>query len=395
MSALNIGAAGHETAAMPALRLVEGLPPGDPAGAAGDPAGDAGAASVLFSTLAWFRLIAQTALPATSRAVHLLREGSSGATPCLPFILDSRGGPRRIEALSNFYSPVFEPAASAADVPGLTADFARFAARSGIDVVDLHPLDVDSPLFSEAKRALREAGYWVDHYFCFGNWYLEVAGRSFDEYFSTLTSNIRKNAARRVRKLEAQGMEIRILTRRSPELEQAIRDFEAVYGLSWRNQAEPYPHFVPELCRMAADHGWLRLGVLALAGKVVAAQIWLVKDGAASIFKLAYIEEYAKLAAGTVLTTELMRQVIDVDRVNIVDYLSGDDAYKKDWMSHRRERRGIVAFNRRRWRGIVAALRHHGVKLARAWVRQVREFRRKSSPEPVQGTSNIGDNREH
>ena len=387
MPAIDIGA-GHATAAMPAPHLVEGLPAGDPAGAVG-------AASSLFASLAWFRLIAETALPATSQAVHLLRTESSGAKPCLPFILDSGGGSRRIEALSNFYSPVFEPAANAADVPGLTADFAAFAARSGVDVVDLRPLDVDSPFFTEATLALRAAGYWVDHYFCFGNWYLEVAGRSFEEYFSTLTSNIRKNAARRVRKLEAQGLRIRILTERSAELEQAIRDFEAVYGQSWRNKAEPFPHFVPELCRMAADHGWLRLGVLSLSGKVVAAQIWLVKDGAASIFKLAYIEEYAKLAAGTVLTTELMRQAIDIDRVNIVDYLSGDDAYKKDWMSHRRERRGIVAFNRRRWRGIVAALRHHGGKLARAMMRQAREFRRKSSPKPVQGTSNIGDNPGH
>ena len=35
---------------------------------------------------------------------------------------------------------------------------------------------------------------------------------------------------------------------------------------------------------------------------------------------------------------KLMRHVIDVDQVREVDFGSGDDAYKKDWMSDRRER---------------------------------------------------------
>jgi CelD/BcsL family acetyltransferase involved in cellulose biosynthesis len=51
--------------------------------------------------------------------------------------------------------------------------------------------------------------------------------------------------------------------------------------------------------------------------------------------KIAYDEQYAKLSIGTVLTT-LMPYVIDVDRVRIVDYLSGDDEYKRTWLSHRR-----------------------------------------------------------
>ena len=42
-----------------------------------------------------------------------------------------------------------------------------------------------------------------------------------------------------------------------------------------------------------------------------------------------------------------MQHVIDTDHVEEVDYLTGDDAYKQDWMSHRRERIGLVAFNPR------------------------------------------------
>jgi hypothetical protein len=40
-----------------------------------------------------------------------------------------------------------------------------------------------------------------------------------------------------------------------------------------------------------------------------------------------------------------------------VDYLIGDDAYKQDWMSHRRERWGIVAYNPRTLFGLAGALK--------------------------------------
>ncbi len=54
----------------------------------------------------------------------------------------------------------------------------------------------------------------------------------------------------------------------------------------------------------------------------------------------------------------MMRRAIDVDRVEVVDCLGGDDAYKREWMSHRRERWGILAMNPRTTRGVLGILRH-------------------------------------
>jgi CelD/BcsL family acetyltransferase involved in cellulose biosynthesis len=51
---------------------------------------------------------------------------------------------------------------------------------------------------------------------------------------------------------------------------------------------------------------------------------------------MAYDEAFAEYAPGTLLTSHLMEYVIDQDHVTEVDYLIGDDAYKKDWMSCRR-----------------------------------------------------------
>ena len=57
----------------------------------------------------------------------------------------------------------------------------------------------------------------------------------------------------------------------------------------------------------------------------------------------------------------MMQHVIEVDRVHEVDYGSGDDPYKKDWMSARRERWGLVARNPRTARGLIGAVTQVGV----------------------------------
>ncbi|MBS0467008.1 MAG: GNAT family N-acetyltransferase, partial [Proteobacteria bacterium] len=140
-------------------------------------------------------------------------------------------------------------------------------------------------------------------------------------------------------------------------VERALEAYLAVYAQSWKTP-EPCPGFMPGLVRTAAREGWLRLGVLWLGQQPVAAQVWLVHGGKANIYKLAYAKGHEKLSAGSVLTAELMRHVMDEDRVSEVDYLTGDDAYKRDWMAHRRERIGLLAFDPRSPRGLAAAGRH-------------------------------------
>jgi CelD/BcsL family acetyltransferase involved in cellulose biosynthesis len=111
-------------------------------------------------------------------------------------------------------------------------------------------------------------------------------------------------------------------------------------------------------------------------GVPAAAQVWIVVNGTASIFKMAYDERYAKESVGTVLSSLLMERVIDVEKVRVVDYLSGDDAYKRDWMSLRRERWGIMAFNLRTPLGLAAAMRHLGARAAKQTLETFRGLRR-------------------
>lgn len=315
-------------------------------------------------TLDWFRLLAKTALePDVALRIYWVALPDGQSPLFIPCLAVNQG--YRLTALSNFYTPLFAPV----DNIGVTnANLQCWVQRITTErwsVVDLRPLDVDATFFRGLLAKLREAGWWVDHYFCFGNWALDVGGCRFAEYFARRSSRMRNTVIRARRRLaKISGFQLEIVQKPGPALEAAIIDYQTVYARSWK-KPEPFPDFIPGLCRLAADRGWLRLGLVRIEKRPVAAQLWLCDGRTTSIVKLAHEEALAKLGAGSVLTAALMEHALDVDRVQTVDYLIGDDAYKREWMSHRRERRGIIAFNPRTLGGMTGAVRHFGGRLWR------------------------------
>lgn len=325
-----------------------------------------------FCTLEWYENLARTGFDPAAQLHLLAVEDTLNQTCfCLPLASRMRSadfGADALVGLSNYYSGLYGPIG---DVSLLSAEDWRTICRQlrarsrQWPIINLQPLDTATPFFQRLLAALAGEGYWTDTYFCFGNWYLELAGRSFDDYFRDLPALLQNTIVRGRKKLERAGdWGIDIHDAPGAALERAIADFESVYRQSWK-RPEPFPEFIPGLCRMAAARGWLRLGVLRFHGRPIATQLWLVKDGRAMIYKLAYDKGHPHLSPGSVLSAALMRHVIDIDRVREVDYLTGDDAYKRDWMPHRRERLGIVAFDPGTLTGLSAGLRHFAGKFGR------------------------------
>ena len=341
----------------------------------------------LFSTMPWWQLFEQhIATDHARRRIYAAYDDTTGRPRgvLLTYQMSERTGfsnARALSAMSNYYSGLFEPIVDGAGPDGDDAIRAlvEFVAneRPRWDAIDFHPLDHDAVSFSTLHRTLRRAGFAVQPYFCFGNWYLEVDGRSHAEYFSSLQSRTRNTVQRRTRRLEREGnAEIRIVTDLA-DVDAAMDAYERVYNSSWK-KPEPYGAFIRDFARSAAEYGWLRLGLAYINGEPAAAQIWFVMDGTAYIFKLAYDERFVDLSIGSILTNTLMKHVIDCDRVRVVDYLSGDDSYKRDWMSHRRERWGLVAFNLSTWRGVASAARHIGGATVKRWINTLRGTPRSS-----------------
>ena len=327
----------------------------------------ADSADAVFQSACWFKLLALHGFEAAIEP-FVLRIGPQEGGPCL-HLMATDGG-RGARALSNYYTGLYGPSGDWAGVhrhDWLQA-FEAMRASARVPVcLNLHPLDAQAPWLADATSAMQAAGYWTDRYFCFGNWFQPVPAGGFDVYWAARPSALRNTVARARKRLDKRGSwRLEIVTQPGPGLEAAIEAYVSVYNRSWKTP-EPNPLFMPSLMRLAAGQGWLRLGLVWVDGAPVAAQLWLVAGGKANIFKLAYVQGQEKLSAGSVLSAELMRHVMDVDGVREVDFLSGDDAYKADWMAQRRERIGLVAFDRRHWRGWLAALRHHLGRWRSAW----------------------------
>ena len=316
-------------------------------------------ATDLFQSEAWFALLLAHGFERQPQ--HFPLPLAPGA--CLHLMQQASGEP--LSSLANYYSCLYGPQGDASTVSPAQWLAAAQAIKQlpGASVVRLQPLDAASAWVSAIEAGLRSAGYRTDRFFCFGNWYQPVPPGGFGAYWSERPSALRNSVDRGRRRLDKAGIwRVDIHSQASDALEGAIAAYEAVYARSWK-QPEPCRDFMPGLIRLAASQGWLRLGVLWLNEEPLAAQLWLVCEGKANIYKLAYVQGFEKLSAGSVLTTALMQHTMDVDGVSEVDYLSGDDAYKADWMALRRERVGLVAFDMFRPAGWLAIARHEAGKL--------------------------------
>jgi Acetyltransferase (GNAT) domain len=327
-----------------------------------------------FTSLPWFEVFSRHALDKGDQLRIFCfgqnSSGSLGARAALVGVQRSKDQglfkPRKLYSLTNYYSSLYSFQYRDDTCREAARDIARAIAQDTPrwDAVELKPMDVSSPLFTALQDGFKSAGFVVQTYFCFGNWYLDVAGRSFREYLDGLPSILKNTLQRKRKKLEKSGRAKIEITGGGESLEAAIEAYNKVYSASWK-KPEPYPNFVPELIHTCAKLGALRLGTVHVDAEPAAAQLWIVHDHVALIYKLAYDERFRNLSVGTILTASMLEYVIDTDRVHEVDYLTGDDDYKKDWMSGRRERWGILVMNPRTLRGAAMIARHVGGRAAK------------------------------
>ena len=213
-----------------------------------------------------------------------------------------------------------------------------------LDSVLLEPVDENDKRISGLQRALETAGFSSERFFRFYNWIYHVQGQTFNEYMTARPGQLRNTISRKQRKLKREhGYEIRIYT--GVEVLQAMPDYYSAYNASWKAN-EQYVSFLDSVVAGFSNAGWSRLGVLYISGRAIAAQLWFVVHGKASIFRLAYDEDWKQYSPGSILTYYLMEYVIDIDKVVEIDFLTGNEAYKQDWMSERRQRFALSCIKR-------------------------------------------------
>lgn len=290
----------------------------------------------LFARLSWFRLLADHCPPEGRLTVLRGREGARQAW----LFLAVSGA--RASAYAAWYSLRFDAIGDSDVMTSLAAELRR----RRIAEVELAPIEDPTPLCD----AFRKAGWRVAVTEKTGNWRIATEGMDFDSYWAGRPAQLRNTAKR---KAKAAGLDIEIYDRFE---EAAWADYEAVYRASWKPEEGSFP-FLRALAQAEGEAGTLRLGIARKDGRPVAVQLWLVENGEATIHKLAYAEDARALSPGTLLGMAMFRHVLDRDQVRAIDYGTGDDSYKKDWMAERRPLWRVQAWNPRTLRGLLGAAR--------------------------------------
>lgn len=319
-----------------------------------------------FGSMPWMRHFAAEIVD-DRRMQAAIVEAEVGGQPAAMLLSRDPAQPWLYRGLSNYYASLHSafhtlaPDRRAA-ARALVAQLA--AQRPACAVLQLSPLSAESADTTTLREAFKDAGWYTRNYFCFGNWTLPCEGLSFADYMKARDSQLQNTWSRKAKKFDGRGEARLQLVTQPDEVSDAMDAYDVVYAKSWK-EPEPYPTFVRRWAEVCAREGWLRLGVAWVGDVPIAAQFWFTVRGRAYIFKLAYDEAYQKMSAGTVLTAHLMRHALDVDHVVEIDYLTGDDPYKKAWMTQRRERIGLLACNLRTPRGIAFAARESLAALVR------------------------------
>lgn len=272
-----------------------------------------------FSRAEWFKLLENAG---KQPLCALARDGNRVAVMPLTFT----GG--RLQCLSNWYAFTWAPLMAGGGGDDLLAALARDLARKAVRI-DLTRLADEDHAATRLQDAFAKAGWIVLRSQCDLNHVLPVAGRSYADYLAA-----RPGKLRTILKRKAGRVDVR-LTDRFADRDWA--DYEHIYTQSWKPE-EGDPALLRQFAMQESDAGRYRFGMASHDGAPVAAQFWTVDSGTAYIHKLAHLENSRHLSAGTTLTAALFKQVIDHDHVQLVDFGTGDDPYKRDWMEQARPR---------------------------------------------------------
>jgi CelD/BcsL family acetyltransferase involved in cellulose biosynthesis len=213
----------------------------------------------------------------------------------------------------------------------LAAALRRAMKEQGADVLLLHSLDEQSPLFGPASRArygfplvLRSAPR--------RHWRTAVP-ETMEEFYQARSKNHRKNLKSHVRRLKRDfpDWEVRRFTR-PEEVEKLFPAVEAVASSSYQRGLGvgfTLDRLTRERFLLAARRGWLRSYVLYLGGRPRAFQLAFSYLGCLFAKGKAYDQSFARYGPGTFLFLHALEEAVREKEVKWWDFGIGDSEYKQ------------------------------------------------------------------
>ena len=313
----------------------------------------------IFFSRPWFECLTAHALEADHTMVLACVVDGDRVMAILPLM--ACAGVNTWYSLRHGLTPLYSLLLADDDQERVLSCLAQALDQLPINALLLEPVAEDDKNLNALKRLLELAGFKCEYNFRDYNWVYHLQGQSYQEYMTGRPAVLRNTISRKMRKLEREhGYEIRMFT--GEEVLSRMADYHVVYNASWKQNEIWNADYQNRFIEAFSRAGWSRLAIMYIKEQPVAAQLWFVRHNKASIFRLAYDQAWRQYSTGSILTSFLMEYVIDTDSVEEIDFLTGNDAYKQDWMSERRVRYLLSCIKYKkpasRFQRVVASLKH-------------------------------------
>ena len=169
--------------------------------------------------------------------------------------------------------------------------------------------------------------------------YIAIDG-AFDDYAATRDTRWLRQLESRRRKLTRAGelrLEIHDGSEGARELDRVLTELFRVEALGWKSEAgtaivsRPDTHsFYAALARWAASAGLLRVALMTLDGRTVAADLALEDERSHYFLKTGFDPELRKLAPGLILRRDMVARAFETG-LQTYEFLGSADRYKLDW----------------------------------------------------------------
>jgi CelD/BcsL family acetyltransferase involved in cellulose biosynthesis len=340
-----------------------------------------------FSSAAWFRVVVRTAGPPADRPRIYASERDGRVVAALVVRARERAGPLKSHVVTSpshgldafVNGPILADANDGeAGVRAIVK--AILGASPPVHVFRFECLDPQSRECRALVDALRGQRLRVetfsDPFLTFGE---TVEGLAIEQYLERRPPALRDYIERQVAAWEGTGRGRFEIVTGGTGFALALVDYALVDVQSWKDQ-EPYPDCLAQLLEAASRAGVLRLGLLYYDDRPVAAQIWIVSAGRATLWRSRFAKKFALHSVGAVVTFAAMRHILAADRPRELEFGPGDDSGRQQWLERRNTRIGVAVFNLRTAKGWGVAARHYGGDVAGAALRRVRSAVRRLLP---------------
>jgi len=296
----------------------------------------------------WFEILAATTLSSREEAcIVTLVDDDGGILAAMPLVLVNG---RLVRGLTSPYTTLFcAPLGSANNA----RQFGRLLAARVKVSLRLDALEGAAGVVGALEEGLAAGGLTVLRFRHFANWFQAI--QDFAGFWNSRESKLKATVKRKTAALlRANRLEFELVDM-AADWREGAGIYNAIYAKSWK-PAEPHPYFIDALLEKLGPEGRARLAIARIDGIAAAAQIWLVQDGRATIFKLAHDPAFDGQSPGTLLTHWTLGRLHEQDKIREVDFGRGDDAYKRLWLSSARDRIGLLAANPKSLKGMATII---------------------------------------